>query len=92
MDKGELLSKKWEETVCCMEKEILLQNEVIESQKELVLHLEEKISLLEKQKKELINAGNMLSEECGNLENICMCQQELIEEFRGIFSELPSEP
>lgn len=92
MDKGELLSKKWKETVCCMEKEIQLQNEVIASQKEQILHLEEKISLLEAQKKELINAGNTLSEQCGDLEKICMCQQELLEEFRGIFSGLPSEP
>lgn len=92
MDKSESLSENWEELACYMEKEIQAQNEIISSQKEQIFHLKKQVSLLEKQKKELADAGNMLSEKCGDLENICMRQQELLEEFREIFSELPPGP
>lgn len=87
MDKIEALSKKWEEAAHYMEKEIQAQNEIINSQKEQIFHLKKQVSLLEKQKKELADAGNMLSKKCGDLEAICMRQQELLEEFRKIFSE-----
>lgn len=45
--------------------------EIIRAQKEQTLHLKGQVSLLEKQKKELTDAGNMLSEKCGDLDNIC---------------------
>ena len=33
-----------------------------------------------------------LAKESEKLEKICMSQQELLEEFRTIFSDLPKEP
>lgn len=74
MDTSELLSKNQEESVRHMKKEIQAQNEIISEQKEQILHLKAQVSLLEAQKKEMTDAGNMLSEKCGDLENICMRQ------------------
>lgn len=35
-----------------------------------------------------MNAGNMLSDKCGELDRICARQQEVLEEYQEIFSEL----
>ena len=47
---------------------------------------------MEDEKKRLIDAGNKLSKQCEDLDKICMCQQELIEELQTIFSDLPEKP
>lgn len=90
MDKSKSLSKNREELVHYMEKEIQSQNEVIRAQKEQIVHLKKQVALLEAQKKELADAGSMFSAKCADLENICMRQQELLEELREIFSEQPT--
>lgn len=92
MDTNELLSEGLEKLIHPMEKEIREQNKIISAQKEQIQHLKRQVALLEAQKKKLKDAGNLLSEKCRDLENICIRQQKLLEEFRGIFSGLPPEP
>ena len=41
------------------------------------------------QKKKLADAGNGLAKQSEKLEKICMSQQELIQELRTIFNDLP---
>ena len=92
MDTGELLSEGLEKLIHPMEKEIQEQNKIINAQKEQIQLLKRQVALLEAQKKKLKDAGDLLLEKYGDLENICMRQQKLLEEFQGIFSELPPEP
>ncbi len=40
------------------------------------------------EKKKLADAGNMLSKKCAELDHICIRQQQLLEEFHEMFSEL----
>lgn len=92
MNQNESLWKNWKEMVHCMEMEIQAQAELIDAQKGQIRSLEKKIKILEDQKKKLTNAGNGLAKQSEKLEKICMSQQELIEEFRTLFSDLPVKP
>lgn len=92
MNKSESLWKNWNEMVHCMEMEIQAQAELIDAQKGQIRSLEKKIKILEDQKKKLTDAGNGLAKQSEKLEKICMSQQELIEEFRTLFSDLSVEP
>ena len=92
MDTNESLSESLETILHPMKKEIEEQNKIISAQKEQIQHLKRQVELLEAQKKKLKDAGDLLSEKCRDLENICMRQQKLLEEFREIFSELPPGP
>lgn len=71
-----------------MEMEIHAQTELINVQREQIRSLEGQIRLLEEQKKKLVTAGNALSNQCEKLDRICMSQQDALEEFREMFSEL----
>ena len=92
MDTNESLSESLEKIIHPMKKEIEEQNKIISAQKEQIQHLKRQAELLEAQKKKLKDAGDLLSEKNRALENICMRQQKLLEEFREIFSELPPGP
>ena len=91
MNKSDSLWRNWKEMVYCMEMELQAQAELIDAQKDQIHSLEKKIKILEDQKKKLADAGNGLAEESEKLEKICMSQQELLEEFRTIFSDLSTE-
>lgn len=91
MNKSDSIWKNWKEMVHCMEMELQAQAELIDAQKGQIRALEKKIKILEDQKKKLTDAGNGLAEESEKLEKICMSQQELLEEFRTIFSDLSTE-
>lgn len=84
------INRLQEEMILCMEKEIKQQKEVIQAQKGQLRHLNNQISILEEQKKKLTEAGNQLSQKCADLDDICMRQQELLEEFSRILSDKPS--
>lgn len=92
MDKMESLFKDWKEMTHSMEMELQAKDELIDVLKDQIRNLKDQITLLEDEKKRLIDAGNKLSKQCEDLDKICMCQQELIEELRTIFSDLPGEP
>ena len=92
MNQNESLWKNWKEMIHCMEMEIQAQAELIDAQKGQIRALEQKNEILEKQKKKLTDAGNGLAKQSEKLEKICLSQQELIEEFRTLFSNLPVEP
>ena len=91
MNKNKALWENWNEMIHCMEMEIQTQAELIDAQKGKIRSLEEKIKILEEQKKRMADAGNSLAKESEKLETICMSQQELLEEFRTIFSDFPKE-
>lgn len=91
MKQNESLWKNWKEMLHCMEMEIQSQAELIDAQKGQIRSLEKKIEILEDQKKKLTDAGNGLAEQSEELGKLCMSQQELLEEFRAIFSELPEK-
>ena len=65
---------------------------MIDAQKGQIRSLEKKIKILEDQKKRLSDAGNGLAKQSEILESLCLSQQELIEEFRTLFSDLPMKP
>jgi len=88
MDRNETLWQKWKEMLQGMEMEIHAQTELIRIQKKQICSLESQIRILEEQKKKLVTAGNALSEQCEKLDQICMSQQETLEEFQRIFSEI----
>ena len=88
MEKSNVSCKDWKELTHCMEMEIREQTELIHAQRDHIYALEEQIRLLEDQKKKLITAGNALSNQCEKLDRICTSQQETLEEFRTMFSEL----
>lgn len=92
MDKMESLLKDWKEMTHSMEMELQAKDELIDALKGQIRCLKEQITLLEDEKKRLIDAGNKLSKQCEDLDKICMCQQELIEELQTIFSDLPEKP
>ena len=91
MNKSDSLWKNWKKMIHCMEMELKAQAELIDAQKGQIHSLENKIKILEDQKKKLADAGNGLAEESEKLEKICMSQQELLDEFRTIFSDLSTE-
>ena len=84
------INRLQEEMIHGMEKEIQYQNEVIQAQKGQIRHLNNLISILEEQNKKLAEAGNQLSQKCADLDDICMRQQELLEEFSRLLSDNPS--
>ena len=71
-----------------MKQEMQAQDKIIHAQKDKIQHLENQIILLEEEKKKLMDTGNKLSKQCAQLDDICMRQQQLIEEFREMFSEM----
>lgn len=79
--------QKQKEVIEELEKLRMADQAVIDSQKQQIHFLEEKISLLEKEKQALTDAGNGLSSTCEKLETICEKQQKLLSSFSGIFSE-----
>lgn len=91
MKQNESLWENWKEMLHCMEMEIHAQEELINAQKGQIRSLEKKIKILEDQKKKLTDAGNGLAEQSEELGKICMSQQELLEEFRTIFSGFPEK-
>ena len=84
------INRLQEEMIHGMENEIQYQNEVILAQKGQIRHLNNQISILEEQNKKLAEAGNQLSQKCADLDDICMRQQELLEEFSRLLSDNPS--
>ena len=84
------INRLQEEMIHGMEKEIQYQNEVIQAQKGQFRHLNNQISILEEQNKKLAEAGDQLSQKCADLDDICMRQQELLEEFSRLLSDNPS--
>ena len=84
------INRLQEEMIHGMEKEIQYQNEVIQAQKGQIRHLNNQISILEEQNKKPAEAGNQLSQKCADLDDICMRQQELLEEFSRLLSDNPS--
>lgn len=92
MNKSESLWENWKEMIHCMEMEIQAQEELIDVQKGQIKALEDRIRILENQKKKLADAGNGLAKQSEVLERLCMSQQELLEEFRSLFSDLPTQP
>lgn len=88
MDSNEALWQNWKKMLQNMEKEIYAQAELINIQKKQISSLENQIRILEGQKKKLLTAGNALSEQCEKLDQICMSQQEALEEFQKMFSEI----
>lgn len=88
MSENKLLMKEWNELIHCMEMEMQAKDELMEAQKGQIRHLQEQVTLLEDEKRKLTDAGNMFSEQCEKLEKLCTSQQELIEEFRALFSDL----
>ena len=67
MDTNELLSEGLEKLIHPMKKEIQEQNKIISAQKEQIQHLKRQAALLEAQKKELKDAGDLLSEKMQGL-------------------------
>ena len=87
-NKYEKMIQIQEEMIAELEKLHAADQTIIESQKQQLHFLQEKISLLEKEKQDLIDAGSKLSSTCENLEHICSEQQMLLSSFSGCFSEL----
>lgn len=87
MDKRDLLIKMQQDAAHSLEMQIKAQEQIIDAQKEQIEHLNKQLSLLEGQNKELVEAGNMLSKQCEELENICMRQQAVLDESQTAFSE-----
>lgn len=85
-DKYEKVIRRQDELIACLEKQHAAGQELIDSQKQQIHALEEKISVLEKENRALASAGNEMSAACEKLEKICMEQQELISSFTNIFS------
>lgn len=79
--------QKQKEVIEELEKLHIADQALIDSQKQQIHFLKEKISLLEKEKQSLTDAGNELSSTCEKLEKICDKQQLLLSSFSGIFSE-----
>lgn len=88
MNKSEAFWTEWKEMIHEMEMEIHAQEALLNVQREHIRSLEDHIRLLEAQKKKLVTAGNALSDQCEKLDQICISQQETLEEFREMFSEL----
>lgn len=86
-DKYEKLTQQQKQVIVLLEKQHTADQVIIDSQKQQIRILDEKVSLLEKEQQKLINAGNELAAACEKLEKICSEQQELIESFSGIASE-----
>ena len=84
------INRLQEEMIHGMENEIQYQNEVIQAPTGQIRHLNNQISILEEQNKKLAEAGNQLSQKCADLDDICMRQQELLEEFSRLLSDNPS--
>lgn len=83
------------ENIIQIQKEMIVELEklhtadqtLIDSQQQQMHLLQEKISLLEKEKQDLMDAGNQLSATCEHLEKICSEQQMLLSSFSEIFSD-----
>lgn len=74
--------------VKALEEQHAADRKLLDAQKQTVQIPEEKVSLLEKENRELASAGNELSASCGRLEKLCTEQQKLLDSLTGIFSEL----
>lgn len=83
----EQIVQKQENLIAGLEEQCAADQQLIDSQKKLLLAQEEKISLLEKEKQALMDAGNELAAANEKLEKICEEQQELLTSFSSIFSE-----
>lgn len=88
MDKKiELIIQKQNDLIADFEKQLAADQRQIDTQNKLIVALQEKASLLEKEKQDLIDAGNELSAANEKLERLCVEQQELLESFSRILSE-----
>lgn len=83
----EQIVQKQEKLIAGLEEQCVADQQLIDSQKKLLLAQEQKLSLLEKEKQALIDAGNELAAANEKLEKICEEQQELLTSFSRIFSE-----
>lgn len=79
--------RKQEALVKALEEQHAADQKFLDAQNHLVQILEEKISLLEKENRELASAGNELAASCGRLEKLCTEQQMLLDSLTGIFPE-----
>ena len=86
-DQYEKVIQQQKEVIACLEKQHMADQVIMDSQKQQICILEEKISLLEKEQQKLINAGNELAAACEKLEKICSEQQKLLESFSRTISE-----
>ena len=85
-DKYGKVIRKQKELIAYLKEQHAADQDLIDSQKQQIRVLEEKNSLLEKENRELIHAGNEMSAVCKKLEKICNEQQELISSFSNILS------
>lgn len=84
--KFESIIKKQEELIEAFRKQQEADQALIDSQKRQIHLLNKRIRSLEKEKQELAEAGNQMSEAYERLEKLCYEQQELLESFSDIFS------
>lgn len=82
--KLEAIIKKQAALITQMELVHAADQELIDSQNHQLKLLQEKISLLEKEKQALTDAGNQMSAACERLDKICAKQQELLDSLSGI--------
>lgn len=87
IDNYEKVIRKQEEVIAALEKQHTADQVFIDSQKQQIHLLQEKLSLLEEEKQALTDTGNGLATACEKLEELCRQQQELIGSFSGLFSE-----
>ena len=80
--------QKQEALIKALQEQHAADQELLDSQKQMVQLLQERIALLEKENRTLASAGNELSASCERLEGLCTGQQKLLDSLSGIFSEL----
>ena len=86
IDNYEKVIQKQQELIAALQQRHVADQNFINSQEQLIRGLHEKITLLEEEKRELVNTGNEMSAVCQKLEKLCMEQQRLIESFSTVFS------
>lgn len=82
--KLEAIIQKQESLITQLEHQHTVDQELIDSQYHQLQLLQEKISLLEKEKQALTDAGNQMSAACERLDRICTKQQELLDSLSEI--------
>lgn len=88
MNKYEATIKELKEICDLLQEQSDLKDSIIEDKKREVKILKDKISILEKSNKELVDAGNKWEQTCNQLEELCFKQQELLESFLEDAKEL----
>lgn len=79
--------RKQEDLVAALQERHEADQKLIDAQKDQIRSLNEKITILENEKRDLTDAGNQLAASLGKMDKICQEQQELLESFSKIFHE-----